>query len=150
MPLTRAMLAASLLAMPALLAGQTPAPDTTAPTVHPRVGNEIELGRKYTAWFQASQFDSLWAHMSQEMRDNLGEPAAMAQAHEQIASRAGEELKVLDEMVMMRNGEPQYWRTSEYSMMAEPLMLRWVIVNGEIWGIGINPASQAPPTDPEQ
>ncbi len=123
---------------------------TPAPTVHPRVGNETELGRKYTAWFFAAQYDSLWAHMSQGMRDDLGEPAAMAEPREQLAGHAGEEQEVLIEMVMMRNGLPQYWRTGRYSMMEEPVMLRWVIVDGEIGGLGMNPASKAPPTDPEE
>jgi len=69
---------------------------------------------------------------------------------DQMSSRAGEETKVLEEKVVMRNGSPQYWRTAEFSMMAEPVMLRWVIVNGEINGVGMNPASQAPPIDPVQ
>ena len=88
--------------------------------------------------------------MNQDMRDDLGEAAAIAEHREQFASRVGEEKEVLMEVVMMRNGAPQYWRTSNYTLMAEPVMLRWVIVDGEIWGIGMNLASQAPPTDPEQ
>jgi hypothetical protein len=35
-------------------------------------------------------------------------------------------------------------------MAPEPIQIRWVIVDGEIWGIGINPASQAPAIDPDQ
>lgn len=147
MSLRTTLLCAAALLLPTAAVAQT---TTTDQPRHPRVGNETELGRKYTQWFFDAQYDSLWAHMNQDMRDDLGEAAAIAEHREQFASRVGEEKEVLMEVVMMRNGAPQYWRTSNYTLMAEPVMLRWVIVDGEIWGIGMNLASQAPPTDPEQ
>jgi len=161
MSLRAAVLTAAVLTAPVVLFAQTPASSATAsttatasadapPVVHPRVGNEIELGRKYTQWFYAAQFDSLWAHMGEDTRKELGQASAMGEWLDQMSSRAGEETKVLEEKVVMRNGSPQYWRTAEFSMMAEPVMLRWVIVNGEINGVGMNPASQAPPIDPVQ
>lgn len=146
MSLRTALLGALLLTVPAVATAQA----TTEKPLHPRVGNETELGQKYTKWFFDAQYDSLWAHMNQDMRDDLGEPAAIAEHREQFISRTGEEVEVLMEVVMMRNGAPQYWRTSNYTLVAEPVMLRWVIVDGEIWGVGMNLASQAPPTDPEQ
>jgi len=158
MSVRNALLSAALVAVPALAWGQTPAPATTtataaaapAPAVHPKVGNEIELGRKYTEWLYTSRFDSLFAHMSEEVRSDMGSPEAMDEQFAQFAAQIGEETKVLDEKVVMRKGNPQYWRTADFSMAPEPVMIRWVIVNGEIWGIGINPASQAPPIDPDQ
>ena len=146
---------ALLVLAPTVVAAQTPAaaPSPSTPparTVHPKVGNETELGRKYTAWFFAGQVDSLWAHTSQEMRDDMAEATKYAEYLEQLMGRAGDEVEVVNEMVMMRNGTPQYWRTSNYSMMSEPVMLRWAIINGEIVGVGMNPASRAPETDPEQ
>jgi hypothetical protein len=159
-----ALIAAVLLA-PVALHAQTPAgtpaatssvtaASTTAPTpppvVHPKIGNELELGRKYTQWFYAAQFDSLWAHMSEDSRKEIGQASAMGEWLDQLTTHAGEETKVIEEKVVMRKGNPQYWRTADFSMMAEPLMLRWVIVDGEIFGIGMNPASQAPPIDPVQ
>lgn len=150
----RKVVALALFALtPAVAGAQTPAAAPSTPparTVHPKVGNETDLGRKYTAWFFAGQVDSLWAHTSQEMRDDMAESAKYAEYLEQLMGRAGEEVEVVNEMVMMRNGTPQYWRTSKYSMMAEPVMLRWAIINGEIVGVGMNPASRAPETDPEQ
>jgi len=159
MSIRTALFSAALLTLPAVALSQTPAPAasattgataTTPPAVHHRVGNETELGRAYTTWLYAAQFDSLFAHMSDEMQTDMGGPDEMAAQWNQFSARIGEETKVLDEMVVMRNGVPQYWRTSEYSMAPEPVMLRWVIVDGEIRGIGINPASQAPPIDPDQ
>jgi len=156
MSVRNALLSAALVAVPALAWGQTPAPSATtaaaapAPAVHPKVGNEMELGRKYTEWLYTSRFDSLFAHMSEESRSEMGSPETMDEQFAQFAAQIGEETKVLEEKVVMRKGNPQYWRTADFSMAPEPVMIRWVIVNGEIWGIGINPASQAPPIDPDQ
>lgn len=154
-----ALLSAALMAAPALAPAQTPAPPASAttsataapaPTVYPRVGNETELGRKYTELLYTSRFDSLFTHMSEELRTDMESPDAMAAQFDQFTAQMGEETKVIDEMVVMRNGKPQYWRTAEFSMAPEPIMIRWVIVNGEIQGIGINPASKAPPIDADQ
>jgi hypothetical protein len=161
MSIRNVLLSASLLALPAIALSQTPAPAASAtasatataepaPTVHPRVGNETELGRSYTALLYTGQFDSLFAHMGEKMRTAMGSPDDMAAQWDQFTARIGEETKLLDETVVMRKGSPQYWRTADFSMAPEPFMLRWVIVDGEIRGIGLNPASQAPPIDPDQ
>jgi len=163
MSIRNALLSAALLTVPAIALSQTPAPAPAAaatsgatataapaPTVHPRVGNEIELGRQYTALLYTAQFDSLFAHMSEDLRTNLGSPDDMAAQWDQFSAQVGEETKLIDEMVVMRKGSPQYWRTADFSMAPEPIMIRWVIVDGTITGIGINPASQAPPIDPDQ
>jgi len=161
MSIRNALLSAALLTLPAVALSQTPAPPASAstsatataesaPTVHRRVGNEMELGRQFTALLYTAQFDSLFAHMSEEMRTDMGSPDDMAAQWDQFSARIGEETKVVDEMVVMRNGSPQYWRTADFSMAPEPVMIRWVIVDGQIRGIGINPASQAPPIDPDQ
>jgi phosphate-selective porin len=160
MSVRSAVLTAAFLAAPVALFAQTTASSATAaapeaapaapPVVHPRVGNEIELGRKYTQWLYTGQFDSLFAHMSEDARKEMESASAMAAQFDQFTAQVGEETKMMGEIVVMRKGNPQYWRTAEFSMAPEPVMIRWVIVNGEIWGIGINPASQAPPIDPEQ
>jgi len=161
MSIRNALLSAALLTLPAVALCQTPAPSASAtssatataapaPTVHPRVGNEMELGRQFTALLYTAQFDSLFAHMSEELRTDMGSPDDMAAQWDQFSAQIGEETKVVDEMVVMRNGSPQYWRTADFSMAPEPIMIRWVIVDGQIRGIGINPASQAPPIDPDQ
>ena len=162
MSVRSAVLTAALMAAPLSLFAQTTASTATPaapaaaaapaapPSVHPRVGNEIELGRKYTEWLYTGRFDSLFVHMSEDARKEMENPSAMSAQWDQFAAQVGEETKVLEEKVWMRKGNPQYWRTAEFSTAPEPVMIRWVIVNGEIWGIGINPASQAPPIDPVQ
>jgi len=156
MSVRHAVLTAALFAAPSALFAQTPAPAASAtptapaPVVHPRVGNEMELGRKYTQWLYVAQFDSLFVYMSVGMRTDMGSADAMAEQFDKFTAEVGEETKVVEEKVVMRNGNPQYWRTADFSMAPEPIMIRWVIVNSEIQGIGINPASQPPPIDPVQ
>lgn len=152
MSIRTVVLSAALLAAPAALVAQSGATNAPAPTpqVHPKVGNETELGRQYTHWLYTAQFDSLFAHMREETRAALGGPDEMAAKFDGFTAQMGEETKLLGEMVVMRQGKPQYWRTAEFSMAPESIQIRWVIVDGEIWGIGINPASQAPPIDPDQ
>lgn len=131
-----------------MLAAQATPAAPTAP-IQP-VGNEIELGRKFTQWLFTAQFDSLFAHADAEGQQTLGRPEEM-QAHlDELVATLGEESEVIEEKVVMRNGKPQYWRTSTYTMAPEPFMLRWVIVKGQILGIGLNPASRAPAIDPPQ
>jgi hypothetical protein len=67
----------------------------------------------------------------------------------QIATRAGNEVSVIEEKFITRNGARQYWRTAKMDILEEPFLLRWVISpEGKIAGIGMGPASQAPPIDP--
>lgn len=164
MTVRRVLVTALFVATPAFLHAQTPATPptpasaTTAATAaaqpreayHPKVGNEMELGRQFTAWLYAGRFDSLFAHMDAESRTELGTPEKMAEEFDEFVAQVGDETKVIEEKVVMRNGNPQYWRTADFSMAPEPIMIRWVIVNGEIWGIGLNPASRAPAIDPIQ
>ena len=138
-------------APPAGVATPVPAaaPAAPAPPIKP-IGNEIELGRKFTQWLFMAQFDSLFAHAAGDGQEALGKPEEMQQHLDELVARLGEESDVVEEKVVMRNGKPQYWRTSHYTLAPEPFMLRWVIVNGQIMGIGMNPASMPPPIDPEQ
>jgi len=147
-----AALPATLLAQTDGASATTQATATPAPAkvVHPKVGNEIELGRQFTMWLYFGQFDSLYTRLDAESRTELGSPEKMAEEFDSFVAQVGEETELIEEKVVMRNGNPQYWRTANFSQASEPIMLRWVIVNGEIRGIGANPASQAPPIDPEQ
>ena len=110
--------------------------------------DSLALGRKYVGWLYETQVDSLWAHTSAEMRENLGSPDWWRQRADEIALRAGSETEVIEERFRMRNGRPQYWRTARFSDFDQPLLIRFVIDDaGLIAGLGMGPASQAPPTD---
>ncbi|HET6616757.1 MAG TPA: hypothetical protein VFH69_02990, partial [Gemmatimonadota bacterium] len=55
-----------------------------------------------------------------------------------------------EETWKLRNGECQYWRTSQFSVMDEPLLIRWVLdPQGRIEGLGAGPLTQAPEVESE-
>ena len=110
--------------------------------------DSMELGRKYTQWFFTGMSDSLLAHMDSggKARMTIGE---IEQAMAQVATRAGNEVTLIEEKYITRNGRRQYWRTGKYDIMDEPFLIRWVInPKGEIAGVGMGPLSEAPAIDP--
>lgn len=132
------MLTAALI-VPAVAAAQD------APPARP---DSLALARKYAAWFYANESDSLWAHTSPRMQEDIGSADWWRQRSDELALRAGSEVEVLEERFRMRNGRPQYWRTARFSDFAQPLLVRFVIDDaGLVAGLGLGPASQAPPTD---
>ncbi len=109
--------------------------------------DSMELGRKFTRWFYTGMADSLLAAM-----DSAGQAsmtvADLQQRMLMVATRAGNEVAILEEKFITRNGQRQYWRSATMDVMPEPFLLRWVITHqGKIAGIGMGPASQAPPID---
>jgi hypothetical protein len=111
--------------------------------------DSMEIGRKYSTWFYTGMADSLLAHMDSGVVANGMSVAEIEQAMTNVATRAGNEVSVIEEKFITRNGRRQYWRTSKMDTLDEPFLLRWVIdSNGKIAGVGIGPLSQAPPIDP--
>jgi hypothetical protein len=110
--------------------------------------DSMELGRKFTQWLYTIQADSLLAYWLQDDEQPMT-AADIERAGLQIATRAGNEVSVIEEKFITRNGARQYWRTAKMDVLEEPFLLRWVISpEGRIAGIGMGPASQAPPIDP--
>ena len=112
--------------------------------------DSMEIGQKYTKWFLAYEADSLWSHMTPEMQERNGGIEHLVDMMDQVALQVGTEVEVLEERYVTRNGKAQFWHTGLFSELAEPIQIRWVIEpDGKISGAGINPASQAPPVDPQ-
>jgi hypothetical protein len=110
--------------------------------------DSMELARKYTMWFYTGMADSLLAHMDSASRANMTKEQ-FEQAMLQVAARAGNEVSVIEEKFITRNGARQYWRAARMDILEEPFLLRWVITaRGKIAGMGIGPLSEAPPVDP--
>ena len=110
--------------------------------------DSMELARKYTQWFYTGMADSLLAHMDSANRPDMT-VARIEQAMSNVAARAGNEVSVIEEKFITRNGNRQYWRTAKMDILEEPFLLRWVMTpKGEIGGVGMGPLSQAPPIDP--
>jgi len=111
--------------------------------------DSLALARQYTMWFYAGMADSLLAHYDPADSAGRGNPEQILQALDQLTARAGNEVSVIEEKFIKRNGHTQYWRTAKFDNMEEPILLRWVIMpGGYIGGLGLGPLSQAPPIDP--
>ena len=140
---------AFVLPMTAMAQAAAPAPARPKPAQLPK--DSMEIGRRFAQWLLTSSTDSLIAHMDSagKARDVAAAKRNYEQTALQIAARAGTEVKVLEEKYITRNGMRQYWRTSEFSNMTEPLVIRFIVgEKGELLGSGVNPKSQTPPIDP--
>lgn len=134
-----------LALLPLLLAPAAALAQDAAPHLPP---DSMEVGRKYIEWWFGAEVDSLRAAMTDEMRERWTEELTLERM-DLVAENAGFPTEILEEKYVMRNGMPQYWQTMEVDVFDEPFMIRFVITpEGKIGGIGINPASAAPETDP--
>ena len=149
------------LAVAAPVAAQTPAP-APAPAAAPAPAvdrtreippkldyDSVAFARQLTNWFYAGETDSLFAHSPPEMQAQMTKEA-WAQAMMQFTGRVGSEASLVEERWVKRNGKRQYWRILRGTDFTdEPVMLRWALLPGKMMaGVGMNPASQAPPIDP--
>lgn len=130
---------------PILLMALLQAPASQAP----QKPDTLALARQYTVWFYTGQVDSLLAHYAPGAQRDTTLRQQLTARIEQVAIRAGNEVAVIEEKFVKRNGATQYWRTAKFTNMGEPFLLRWVITpDGKIGGLGLGPLSQAPPIDP--
>lgn len=112
--------------------------------------DSLALAQQYTTWLYLGEADSLVAHSSTRAREGFATAEGFGQRSTMILERAGMEVVVLEETWKRRNGECQYWRTARFSGMDEPLLVRWVLnERGEIEGLGMGPATAAPPVEVE-
>jgi hypothetical protein len=111
--------------------------------------DSLAFARKLSEWFFTAQKDSLWAHSSADIQKMMQKPDAFVDALNELSGRAGAEQKVIEEKFVKRKGNTQYWRTSKYSIEADPVMIRFAFSpDFKIIGIGMNKASEAPEIDP--
>ena len=145
----RLILLAGALALPASASAQAATAATAGPKPAQLLPDSLERARKFTAWLYTNQTDSLFAYMDSTSQHDLKVPKAYEETVAELAMRAGVEEQLLGERWVTRNGKRQYWRTAKFSGIGEPFLVRWVIVApGTIGGLGLGPASQAPPIDP--
>ncbi len=146
---TTLLLIALAISAPVTASAQAAPAVTTAAKPAQLPADSMTIARKYTQWFYTSQIDSLVAHLDSVNRAKPGIKQQYESLTADLAVRGGTEKLLMDEKFITRNGARQYWRTAMFSIFSEPLLLRWVIsAKGEILGIGMGPASQAPPIDP--
>jgi hypothetical protein len=112
--------------------------------------DSLALARQYTTWLYAGEADSLFAHSTEGTRAERNSDDAYTTLSQMIAQRAGVEIDVSEETWKLRNGDCQYWRVSQFSLMEEPILIRWVLdPQGRIAGFGAGPYAQAPPVEAE-
>jgi hypothetical protein len=124
-----------------------------APAARPRPAqlptDSLERARKYTLWLYTNQSDSLFSALDSASRADAGSAKGVESWVANLATFAGTEESLVGERWVTRNGRRQYWRTAKFSGYGEPVQIRWVLnAKGEIGGLGMNPASSAPPIDP--
>ena len=151
MSLRLPIVAAMLVIFSAGAAAQTSAQASTAakPTVPPPPTTDlVAAGRKLADWILTNQIDSVV--MNAEPGANADTTRMeLSRFVEQLAIRGGNELKVVEEKVVRRNGAYQYWRTSEFEHAPSTVLFRIVVTpDGKYAGFGIGLAKDAPPIDP--
>jgi hypothetical protein len=125
------------------------APATVHRTLAQLPPDSLQRARKYATWLFTARSDSLFASLDSVSRRQFESASTFDDVVAQLALMAGTEERMLEERWVNRLGKRQYWRTSKYTASDEPVITRFVILpTGELAGIGMNRASNAPPTDP--
>ena len=131
------------------LLGQEGQPEADEPADAAHLpADSMALGARYIDWILDYRADSLWAHFSEDMKENFGSVGDFLDRMGELHGQIGIQERVVSQRYWMRNGKPQFWHTAEFSQVEEPVVLRLVIEpDGVISGIGFNPESQNPPVD---
>ena len=83
-----------------------------------------------------------------DLLESIGGRAGVKAAQDQVTMRAGIELNAPEVRFVWRKGKRLYWRTMQMSTFDGFFLLRVVLLeDGRIAGIGMGPASGAPPVD---
>jgi hypothetical protein len=148
------MILALMAAPAATLAAQgaaSPAPELKPPLTLNAADSAryLALGKTYTRWFLAGQADSLIAVTDPAALEKMGGPDGFQTVMEQVTTRAGIELAVVEEKLTRRRGALQFWHAGNFSeLTTDQLVIRWLIdEHGKITGAGIGPRANAPPVD---
>jgi hypothetical protein len=141
---------ATLVLVSASAAAQTPSPATgPKPAMPPPPTTDLVVaGRKLANWILANQLDSVVMNAGPGANADTTR-MELARFVEDLAIRGGNELKVIEEKVVRRNGAYQYWRTAEFEHAPSTVLFRIVLTpDGKYGGFGIGLANNAPPVDP--
>jgi hypothetical protein len=145
------VLALASLSVPGVVHAQnTGAPPAVAHrTLAQLPPDSLQRARKYATWLLTARSDSLFRSLDSISRGQFESVSVMDDIAAQLAVTSGSEERLIEERWVNRLGKRQYWRTSKYTNSDEPVILRLVMLpTGELAGIGMNPVSHAPPTDP--
>jgi hypothetical protein len=112
--------------------------------------DSLERVRAAARFFYAGESDSLIVRMTPATLAAVGGKAGLMEGIANVGLRAGDEVSVVEERWNLRNGQRQYWRTSRMSIFPGDFLLRFNLdAAGNITGIGMGPAANAPPIESE-
>ena len=133
----------------AMCAAAAPAQSDARPAMPPPPTTDLVVaGRKLANWILVNQLDSVVANLGPNVNADTTR-AELSRLVEEIAIRGGNQVKVIEEKVVRRNGRYQYWRTAEFETAPSAVLLRIVVTpDGKYSGHGIGLANNAPPIDP--
>ena len=149
--LPRTLIAGAYFLLAASAAAQSPAAASASkpPMPAPPTTDLVVAGRKLANWILANQLDSVVANRAPSASADTVR-MELARFVEEIAIHAGNEVKVMEEKVVRRNGRYQYWRTAEFETAPSAVLFRIVLTpDGKYGGIGLGLANNPPPIDPE-
>lgn len=146
----RLALLAAVSGMAAPLVAQDAPPPPAKPFTPEETARYMALGKKVNTWFFEGYADSLLAIATEETRGKMGGLEGMEQQMEMVAMRAGPIVRVVEEKMTRRNGQPQYWFEAEFVEFPQgTLVFRWLFnEEGQLVGAGMGPKENAT-ADPE-
>jgi len=147
----RSLAAAAFVVTAASAAAQSPAPPAASkpPMPAPPTTDLVVAGRKLANWILANQIDSVVMNRAPNSAADTVR-MELTRLVEEIAIHGGNEVKVIDEKVVRRNGRYQYWRTAEFETAPSAVLFRIVLTpDGKYGGVGLGLANNAPPVDPQ-
>ena len=128
---------AAVIALPVAASAQTALP-----------ADSLERARAAAIFVLQGEADSLIARMSPATLAQFGGKEGLVAGLTTLGTRAGDETSVVEERWNMRNGQRQYWRTSKMSLFPGDFLIRVNLdAEGNISGIGMGPAANAPPVE---
>ena len=112
--------------------------------------DSLALARQYTQWLYYGEADSLLAHSSEWALERYATREEWGRRSDMIAERLGFETNIIEEAWRLVNGRCEYWRTSQFSGLAVPFMIRWMLnEHWEIVGLQLSAPSAAPEAEAE-
>jgi hypothetical protein len=110
--------------------------------------DSLERARTVALFVLKGEADSLIARMTPAILEQFGGKEGLVAGLTTLGTRAGDETSVVEERWNMRNGQRQYWRTSKMSLFPGDFLIRINLdAAGNISGIGMGPAANAPPVE---
>lgn len=100
----------------------------------------LDLGRSYTQWMFAGDFDKLWARFTPEMQRTFATRADLEQFVGRTAQELGHEKGQASERTSTAAGTRVYSRTASFDRAPRPVEIQWSLApDGRVTGMFVRP-----------